>query len=189
MKTCKTFDNGEMKRSKSSALCLLFVGCLVACSPALNWRQLSIDSGRVQVLLPCKPDQASRDVTLRVGKQEVSVTLNLQGCEASGMQFTVGHMAVPEGMQSSQAVLAWRLASLAPLQINGDKDQPVNWQLQGARVDPLPTRMRVMTSNHQAQFVWFAQGPNIYQAAVYGNNLDKGLPEAAETFFSGIKLP
>jgi hypothetical protein len=24
---------------------------------------------------------------------------------------------------------------------------------------------------------------------VYGKNLEKGLPEAAETFFSGIKLP
>lgn len=178
-----------MTRSKFSVPCLLSVAYLVACSPALNWRQLSIDSGRVQVLLPCKPDHASRDVTLRAVKQEMSVTLKLQGCEASGMQFTFGHMTVPDGMQSSAAMAAWRLASLAPLQGNGDLDQTVNWQLQGARVDPLPTRTRVVTSKHQAQFVWFAQGPNLYQAAVYGNYLDKDLPEAAETYFSGIKLP
>lgn len=160
-----------------------------ACSPALNWRQLSLDSGRVQVLLPCKPDHASRDVNLRADEQELSVTLQLQGCEASGMQFTFGHMTVPEGMPLSATIAAWRLASLAPLQLVGDKGQQSDWQLQGARVEPLPTRTRVMTNKHQAQLVWFAHGQNIYQAAVYGNSLDKGLPEAAETYFSGIKLP
>jgi hypothetical protein len=178
-----------MTRSKISALYLLSALCLGACSPALNWRQLSLDSGRVQVLLPCKPDQASRDVRLRADKQELSVTLQLQGCEASGMQFTFGYMTVPEGMQFSAAMAAWRLASLAPLQLVGDKAHQSDWQLQGARVEPLPTRTHVMTNKHQAQFVWFAHGQNIYQAAVYGKHLDKGLPEAAETYFSGIKLP
>ena len=178
-----------MTQSKISALYLFSALSLLACSPALNWRQLSLDSGRVQVLLPCKPDQASRDVNLRADKQELSVTLQLQGCEASGMQFTFGHMTVPEGMQSSAAMAAWRLASLAPLQLGDDKGQQMKWQLLGARVDPPPTRTRVMTNKHQAQFVWFAHGQNVYQAAVYGSNFDKGLPEAAETYFSGIKLP
>ena len=178
-----------MTRSKFRAFYLLWVIGLAACNPALNWRQLSLDSGRVQVLLPCKPDHASRDVYLRADKQNVSGGLQLQGCEASGMQFTFGHMVVPEGVQPAAAMAAWRVASLAPLQLDGDKEQPVNWQLQGARVDPLPISVRVMTHKHQAQFVWFAHGQNIYQAAVYGNNLDKGLPEAAETYFSGIKLP
>ena len=178
-----------MTRPKISALYLLAALSLWACSPALNWRQLSLDAGRLQVLLPCKPDQASRDVSLRVDKQDMSVALQLQGCEASGMQFTFGHMTVPEGMQLSAAMAAWRLASLAPMQPGAETAQSSDWQLQGARVDPTPTKTRVMTNNHQAQFVWFAHGQNIYQAAVYGGNLNKGLPEAAETYFSGIKLP
>jgi hypothetical protein len=178
-----------MTRLNISALFLLTALGLGACSPALNWRLLSLDSGRVQVLLPCKPDQASRDVTLRVEQQEVTVALQLQGCEASGMQFTFGHMTVPEGMKSSTAMAAWRLASLAPLKLTDDPQQQGNWQLQGALVDPQPTKTRVITNKHHAQFVWFAHGQNIYQAAVYGNPLDKGLPEAAETYFSGIKLP
>jgi hypothetical protein len=185
----ETFDNARMTLSKICAFCLLASVGLVACSPALNWRQLTIDSGDVQLLLPCKPDKARREVTLRVAMQEVPATLELQGCEASGMQFTFGQIQVPQGLQASAAVHAWRLASLAPLQIGGEKDQPGDWRLIGARVDPPPTRTRVMSAKHQAQFVWFAHGSNIYQAAVYGSNLDKGLPEAAETYFSGIKLP
>ena len=178
-----------MTRSKFSALYLLSALTLWACSPALNWRQLSLDSGRVQILLPCKPDQASRDVRLRAGNQDLSVTLQLQGCEASDMQFTFAYMTVPEGMQLSAAIAAWRLASLAPLQTSEGKDQPNDWQLKGAGIDPAPSRMRVTTNKHQAQFIWFAHGQHIYQAAVYGGNLNKGLPEAAETYFSGIKLP
>ena len=184
----ETFDNARMTRSKISALFLLSALCLGACSPALNWRQLSLDSGRVQILLPCKPDQASRDVILLADKQEVSATLQLQGCEASGMQFTFGHMTVPAGMPSSDAMAAWRLASLAPLKLADDQRQQEVWQLQGARVDPQPTKTRVSTNKHQAQFVWFAHGQSIYQAAVYGKHLDKGLAEAAETYFSGMKL-
>lgn len=178
-----------MTRSKISALFLLSALSLWACSPALNWRQLSLDAGRLQVLLPCKPDQASRDVSLRADKQDVFVALQLQGCEASGMQFTFGYMTVPEGMQLSTAIAAWRFASLAPLQLGGEMSQSSNWQLQGALLDPAPSITRVMTNKHQAQFVWFAHGQNIYQAAVYGGNHNKGLPEAAETYFSGIKLP
>jgi len=178
-----------MTRSKISALLLLSALCVVACSPALNWRQLSLDSGRVQVLLPCKPDRGSRDVNLRADKPGLPVALQLQGCEASGMHFTFGYMTVPEGMSVSGAMAAWRLASLAPLQLGDKTSQPSDWQLQGARVETPPIKTRVMTNKHQAHFVWFAHGQNIYQAAVYGTNLEKGLPEAAETYFSGIKLP
>jgi len=53
----------------------------------------------------------------------------------------------------------------------------------------LVTRVRVMTAAHQVQWAWFADGNTIYQAAVYGKAKEKELPEAAETYFSGIKLP
>jgi hypothetical protein len=178
-----------MKRSKTGLLFLLAVVCMTACNPALNWRQLSLDSARVQLLLPCKADHASREVTLRAAKQDIPATLQLQGCEASGMQFTFGQMKVPQEMSATTAMAAWKLASLAPLQIEGDKDHPSAWQLQGAREEPRPMRTKVITNKHQAQFVWFSYGDTIYQAAVYGNSREKDLPDAAETYFSGIKLP
>ena len=181
----------NMTRHTSMAMLALSLSLVtvLGCSPALNWRQLSLDAGRVQILLPCKPDQASRDVPLRIGVKDVAVPMHLQGCEASGMQFTFGQMTVPEGMPLSTAMTAWRLASLAPLQLGGDKDQLGTWQLQGAQVDPAPTRTRVRTDRHQVEIAWFAYGQTIYQAAVYGASQDKTLPEAAETYFSGIKLP
>lgn len=179
----------KMTRHTCMAMLTLLLATVLGCSPALNWRQLSLDDGRVQLLLPCKPDQASRDMPLRVGVKDVAVPMHLQGCEAGGMQFTFGQMTVPEGMPLSTAMTAWRVASLAPLQLGADKDQLRAWKLQGAHVDPAPTRTRVRTDRHQVEITWFARGQTIYQAAVYGASQDKALPEAAETYFSGIKLP
>jgi hypothetical protein len=160
------------------------------CTPALNWRQVATDDARVQLLLPCKPEQATRDVVLRVDAHNVSAALQLQGCEASELQFTFGRIALPDGMPASDALAAWRAASLAPLLgASANANVPETWALNGAQTEPAPVRMRVLTAQHQMQGVWFAHAGSIYQAAVYGQRKDKGLPEAAEAYFSGIQLP
>ena len=172
-----------------SILGLVLAFALVSCTPALNWRQVNADTSGVAVLMPCKPDQATRPVTLRVANQDVQISLLLQGCEASNMQFTFGQMVVPQGLTASDAIRAWRLASVAPLEAASTDVLVQTWAIQGAHAQTPPERAQVMIGTHQVQWVWFADGNKIYQAAVYGTAKDKGLPEAAETYFSGIKLP
>jgi hypothetical protein len=79
---------------------------LVACTPALNWRQVSVDASDVMVLLPCKPDQATRTVALQVVNQDVEASLSLYGCEASQMQLTFGHMEAQQGLSAEESVRA-----------------------------------------------------------------------------------
>jgi glucose/arabinose dehydrogenase len=174
-------------RTGLTLICL----CLSACTPALNWRQVSQDGASVQLLFPCKPDQASREVPLNAGEPAVAGTLSLQGCEASGMQFTFAQLRVPTGVTPAEALKNWRLASLAPLQAQAAPADAMSdeWVVKGAHMAPAPVRTRVLNDKHQAHFVWFASADHLYQAAVYGQPKDKGLTEAAETFFSGIKLP
>ncbi|BDU51915.1 hypothetical protein LINBF2_01500 [Limnohabitans sp. INBF002] len=176
-------------RATRSISLLALAAALGACTPALNWRQVSAGTSGVMWLMPCKPDQATRPVTLRVANQDVQISLLLQGCEASNMQFTFGQMVVPQGLTASDAMRAWRLASVAPLEAAPADVLVQTWAIQGARAQTPPERAQVVTGTHQVQWVWFADGNKIYQAAVYGTAKDKGLPEAAETYFSGIKLP
>ena len=168
---------------------LAFAAALGGCTPALNWRQVNVDTTGVTVLLPCKPDHATRTVALRVASQDMGTNLSLHGCEASNMQFTVGVMLVPSGLPMDEAMAAWRLASLAALDAEPNQALPVAWPLKGAKLQTLPVRAHVVTPTHQAQWAWFADGNKIYQAAVYGKATEKNLPDAAETYFSGIKLP
>lgn len=168
---------------------LALAAALGGCTPALNWRQVNVDTTGVTVLLPCKPDQATRTVALRVASQDVRTNLSLQGCEASNMQFTAGFMVVPPGLAIDEAMSAWRLANLAALDAEPNQALPVAWALKGAKAQAGSVRAHVVTSAHQVQWAWFADGNKIYQAAVYGKATEKNLSDAAETYFSGIKLP
>jgi hypothetical protein len=162
-------------------LALLMVGC----TNALNWRKATVNNERVQLLMPCKPDQASRE--MQIGP-DVRVSLTLKGCEASGMHFTMAHMQVPQGMASTDVLKKWQKASLASMQAGPQDVVAMNWPLKGAQQAALPERVRVQNGQHRVQMVWFVLADQIYQAAVYGHSKEKQLPDAAETYFTGIEL-
>lgn len=167
--------------------CFVIFG--LGCSPALNWREVRSDSGTALVLMPCKPDQARRSVMLNAQGHAIQAQLQLQGCEADHMQFTWGQLSVPPGMTPAEALAAWRVASLAPLDVVAAQTPTQTWHLAGATPTPQPVRTRIQTAQHRAQWAWFVQGDTVYQAAVYGQAQAAKLDEVAEVYFSGIQLP
>lgn len=52
-------DNAAMRRF---SLIFALLGLFAACSPALNWRSISLADAPLSLELPCKPDYAVRDV-------------------------------------------------------------------------------------------------------------------------------
>ena len=62
--------------------CLLAMG-LLACSSGLNWRTVQL--GQLITLLPCKPDNATRPVSLA----DTQVNMEMSGCEAGGVLFAI----------------------------------------------------------------------------------------------------
>jgi len=178
-----------MNRILRHVLSWLGLAVLMGCTPALNWRDTRLGDSALQALMPCKPDAATRTVQLQTDNQGRNATLRMQGCEASGLQFTLAEMSVPDGIEMADALSAWRAASLAALKAQPSDATPQTWPLQGADAVPPPQRAEVTTSTHRAQWVWFAHAHRIYQAAVYGDAKASTLNEVAEVYFSGIKLP
>ena len=168
---------------------LALVAALGGCTPALNWRHVNIDESGLTVLLPCKPDHATRKVMMRVASSDVETSLSLHGCEASNMQFTFGDMVVPPGRTATQAMQAWHLANLAALHVAPTDAVPQSWAMSGSHAQTVSVRASVVTEKNHVQWAWFTHSDKIYQAAVYGDAKEKGLSDAAETYFSGIKLP
>lgn len=148
---------------------------LVACSPALNWRQAYVDS--VSVMLPCKPDKAQRSVTL--GPH--TLTMDMVGCEAAGGLFAVSRVQLPEGVAAPEVLVAWRAQALAALRANQAQDQPMAGatlvQAQGLRPDG---------SAVQAQLLWRLRGRQIVHWAVYAERLG---PDMTEPFFTETPQP
>jgi len=178
-----------MNRILRHVLSWLGLTVLMGCTPALNWRDIRLADSELQVLMPCKPDAATRTVQLPVGQRAVDATLRMQGCEASELQFTLAQMSVPDGITMADALSAWRAASLAPLKAQPGDVSIQAWQLRGADAVPSPQRAEVTTPVHHAQWVWFVYAQRIYQVAIYGDAKASTLNEVAEVYFSGIKLP
>lgn len=140
------------------------VSLLAACNPSLNWRQVQL--GRLETLLPCKPDTASRPVELAGQK----LTMDMAGCEAGTALFAISRVKAGEGVQVAAAMAALRQATLAniaspvvqPLAGSGDAQTSFDVLVDGRRSDGTPL---------QARLKWILAGQEIYQMAAYADHL------------------
>ena len=159
---------------------------LVACNPALNWRELRFEGQPLRVLLPCKPDRAERQVPLG----EAQATLRMMGCEAQDLQFTWSQLDLPLGPVPAQVVRVWQQASLSALGADPALASQVRaLSLAGARMDVPPAQLSVATpSGHQAHFFWWLHAGQAYQLAVYANR--NPVPASVlQILQEGIQLP
>lgn len=162
---------------------------LVACSPALNWRETRI--AQLRAWLPCKPDHATRTVT--VGDQLVE--MEMQGCEANGALYAVSHITVAPD-QAVRLQMAWRKAALAQMQAGEVKEHPWSPPVsastrQAATLSAPAMQLRTQGkradgSAVQAQLAWFGAEGQLYHLVVYASQLP---PEFTEPFTEQLQLP
>jgi hypothetical protein len=157
---------------------------LAGCSPTHNWREVRWVSAELKLLLPCKPDQGSRRMTL-AGRD---VEIEMMGCEAGSDLFAIAHVQLGDAGSIATVQAHWQTVMLGNMQAQGA--QRMSFQSKGASAQPAPVRLsaqgrRPDGSAVMAQGVWFARGPHLYHAVIFA---DKISLEAAETFFSGIEL-
>lgn len=171
---------------------LLLAGALLAaCSPTLNWRELPLPPTDAVALLPCKPDHATRSVPLG----GVPTELTVAGCEAGGALFALMAATLPAGRAPDDALAGWQQATLDNLRAQGAPQRSPFVPPHGL---PLPHAQRLVVSGRHsdgtavaAEAVWTARaapggGTQLLHAVVYAPS---ARPEAASTFFAGIRWP
>lgn len=173
---------------------LATLATLTACSPALNWRQVSLADAGLVASLPCKPDQVERTVEL-AGEP---VPMHMVGCEAEGATFAVACARLSDPALAGTALTHWRAAVLAGMQApaEGQPGAPVPSPYLPAGALELPQSLRVSTQGRSAegsaisaQAVWFARVKSgrvhVCHAVLFS---PQPSPAAAETFFAGLEL-
>ena len=171
-------------RSLSIAFALSAIVLLSGCGPALNWRDVAIGGTTLVTLFPCKPDDTERAV-LMAGVQQA---MTMHSCHADGATFALGHARLTDPTQAARVLMQWREATLSGL---GPVPSAVDWQpLPGT--PSLPGMLALRASRDPSreptqtlQGLWFARGPDVFAALVLAPTLRA---EAAETFFSGLRL-
>lgn len=158
---------------------------LAACSPALNWRDARLEGTPLRVLLPCKPDSASKEVPL-AGQ---AAALRMLGCDAGELTFAVAVADLGSSAQSGPALAQWQRATLANMKAEAGQEVR-SMKITGAAPEPAPLLVKASgrrpdgtpVAGHAA---YFAQGGQVYQAVVYGKLIPT---EASETFFESIRF-
>ena len=173
-------------------ICSLATLCLVACSPALNWRSVSLPALGLAASLPCKPEHLERQIELAGHPAQV----RMSGCTADGVTFAVACAALDDPAQAGLALSHWRAAVLATLQTpqaphsGAPQDQP----FVPAGALAIPQSVRTVVQGQQPgggrvamQGAWFARvrGPSVQacHAVVYSA---QPRPDVADTFFAGL---
>ncbi|UXH77931.1 hypothetical protein [Roseateles amylovorans] len=145
---------------------------LTACSPALNWREISPDGAALQLMFPCKPDREERQ---QPGPGGRSLSLHTLSCEARGWQFSLtwtdlgDPSAVPPALRRMTEGLAQQLSSQAsaPLALRGMTPDPSSRQ-----------QTLVARPGQPAQVVRqavFARGGRVYQLLMQGRQAGAGV--------------
>jgi hypothetical protein len=159
------------------------LSALVACSPALNWRQTKPAGAGVGLLFPCRPDRHERTVRLA----GVELGMQMHSCEAAGALFSIGFVDVPDLSRVVPVLAEMRAAAVANVEGTATAatlavpGATPNQQSALLRIDGhLPDGRRVV--EHVAFFV---RGARLYQATALGDSLSD---DALESFFGSIKL-
>ena len=158
---------------------------MVACAPALDWREVRPGGSAVRLMLPCKPASHARTVTLADRRVEMS----MYACSAGDVTYALAFadMADPAAVTPALQELARsardNLGASAPaassvLSVPGmtPNAQSAQWRIDGR----LPDGRAV-----QEQMVLFAHGTRVHQATMVGARIDA---DASETFFSSLAV-
>ena len=164
---------------------------LLACTPSLNWRQVSLAPSSAIALLPCKPDRTTRSVPLG----GVPTDLTVAGCDTGGATFALMAATLPAGRAADEVLAGWQQATLANMRVSGT---PARQPFHPPKGLPLAHAQRVVAQGQQAdgrsvtaQAVWTARtagdgGTELLHAVMYA---ERPQPAVADAFFEGIKWP
>ena len=171
-------------RPAAALACLVLLGALHACSPALDWREVRPDGSDARVLMPCKPASHARRVAL--GGAEATWTLH--ACQAMGMTWGFGFATLDDPARADDVLRELRRSALSNIGASDAEALPlrVDAATPNAPSARLASRGRLPDGRAvQQQVAFFVEGARVYQASVVGSVV---LAEEAQTFFDSLSL-
>lgn len=174
------------QKAQRKAALALAAACLVACSPALDWRESGPEGSGATLMFPCRPGKLERTVHL------IGATLAMQqhACSAGGASYSlsVALAATPESVPALLA--AWR--SEAASNVGGAATELPLRSVSGATPNPYSGFVRLAGQLPDGRPVvehaaFFVRGTRLYQVAVLSTTQPVG-PEALDNFFGAIRL-
>ena len=170
--------------SRTACLSVVVSALLLACAPALDWRELRPADSGLSVLFPCKPASHARRVQLGAD----AVRLELHACTAGGITWAIAFADMDDPARVGPALTELRNA--AAHNLSATPAQTLALRVEGATPNPASQRVQFQGRMPDGRAVTeqvavFAKGTRVFQAVALGDKLD---PEAADSFFGSLRL-
>lgn len=155
-----------------------------ACAPSLDWREVRQDEAGLMMLMPCKPEQRTRQLAL-VGRP---VQMRVLGCTADGTTWGLSTADLADPALVGPALAELRAARR--LNLDGTETAVKAAQVGGMTPQAQAVRFSIAGklpdgTSLTDQSLLFAHGTRVFHAAALGG---KPSAQELETFFDGLKL-
>lgn len=149
---------------------------LAACTPALDWRELSPPQSGATLLWPCKPLHQERESPGRSGRP---LKMGLATCEADGRQFALSWADLEDPVDVGPALRRMRQAVADKLDVPLPAPESGASAAQPIGATPQPEAIQLSLSaarpgpRAHTQLAVFARGLRVYQLSMLGPRLDE----------------
>ena len=163
---------------------LLIAALLCACSPALDWREVTPPDLGVRVSFPCRPASLAREVPVLQGRSQMIMF----ACSAVGNTFALSSLALKDVRDVAAAIDFLFDAAARNLRTSPGGVRPfdVPGMTPNSRAGYIVLRGRRPDGSAVAEHLLvFVRGARLYQASVVGDAPEEA---AVSTFFGGLKV-
>ncbi len=199
-------SQGLTSRTCQALAALVAVAALSACSPSLNWRNVSPEGADgLQAQFPCKPDVHERQVPWP--GVEGGVRMRVMSCQAGERTWALSYFTLADVKLVGPALAQWPGLLRANLAQAAGNEQAASardlgavqvphmtpssearaWRIEGVRPDGLGRPL-----NMAFQAWHFSHGMTLFQATVSGEASqapDQSSEDVAIQFFQGFHFP
>jgi len=139
---------------------------LMACSPALDWREIRISAADIRMAFPCKPEVAQHEATA------AGPAMGLAVCTAAGQRFSLAWADVQDPRLLEPAVKQMRDTLAAKLGHGTPSERPGGMNLRGATPMAGSGVYELQGAPQQARWAVFARGLRVYRVLQQGDRID-----------------
>ena len=157
---------------------------LVACWPALDWREVRPEGLALTALFPCRPDKHERDVPIA----GAPARMQLHACDAAGSTFSLAVVDAGEPARVEPVLAALKASAAANVGGSASRSEP--FAPPGATPNPSSALVRLQGRRPDGRAVtlnaaFFVHGVRVFQATALGEAVSE---ETLQGFFGGIRL-
>jgi hypothetical protein len=167
-------------------LVLFCLVTLTACFPTFDWRDVPGVDAPYTILMPAKPTQFSREITLA----DNALTMQMSACDVSGISFAVGAIKLPDASKGPAILAAMKKGMVSNIRKSAGQDAASAQELADSAAQERVEVVAIAPNGDKLKLVgrFVLRGEWAYQVVMLGSS-KKMTDTVIDTYLTSFKVP